>query len=254
MTQIRALIVDDEVLARRGIRNQLRHTPDIVVIGEAGNGREALAVIREKKPDLVFLDVQMPLLDGFGVIERLDKQLPAAIVFITAFDEHAIRAFEVNALDYLLKPIDPRRFQKTLERVRSQLMNARSAGHDDRLLALLVELKSQRDYLQRIPLKQNGRISFINVAEIEWINAQGNYIELHTRNAQHLLRDTMDGIESKLDPAKFVRLRRSIIARIDQIKALHPLTKGEFAVILTRGQELRSSRRYRRNLDVLLKN
>jgi two-component system LytT family response regulator len=241
-------------LARRGIRNQLRHTPDIVVIGEAGHGLEALAVIREKKPDLVFLDVQMPLLDGFGVIERLDKQLPAAIVFITAFDEHAIRAFEVNALDYLLKPIDPRRFQKTLERVRSQLMNARSAGHDDRLLALLDELKSQREYLQRIPLKQNGRISFLNVAEIEWINAQGNYIELHTRNAQHLLRDTMDGIESKLDPAKFVRLRRSIIARIDQIKALHPLTKGEFAVILTRGQELRSSRRYRRNLDVLLKN
>jgi two-component system LytT family response regulator len=254
MTEIRALIVDDEVLARRGIRNQLKHAPDVVVIGEASNGREALAAIREKKPDLVFLDVQMPLLDGFGVIERLDQQLPPAIVFVTAFDEHAIRAFEVNALDYLLKPVDPRRFQKTLERVRSQLMSARTAGQDHRILALLNELKSRREYLQRIPLKQNGRISFLNVSDIEWINAQGNYVELHTRSAQHLLRDTMDGIESKLDPAKFVRLRRSIIARIDQIKSLHPLTKGEFEVILTRGQQLRSSRRYRRNLDVLLKN
>ena len=254
MTEIRALIVDDEVLARRGIRNQLKHVPDVVVIGEASNGREALAAIREKNPDLVFLDVQMPLLDGFGVIERLDKHLPAAIVFVTAFDEHAIRAFEVNALDYLLKPVDPRRFQKTLERVRSQLMSARTAGQDHRIQALLNELKSRREYLQRIPLKQNGRISFLNVSEIEWISAQGNYVELHTRTSQHLLRDTMDGIEGKLDPAKFVRLRRSIIARIDQIKSLHPLTKGEFEVILTRGQHLRSSRRYRRNLDVLLKN
>jgi two-component system LytT family response regulator len=140
-------------LARRGIRNQLKHAPDVRVIGEASNGREALAAIREKNPDLVFLDVQMPLLDGFGVIERLDKHLPAAIVFVTAFDEHAIRAFEVNALDYLLKPVDPRRFQKTLERVRSQLMSARTAGQDHRILALLNELKSRREYLQRIPLK-----------------------------------------------------------------------------------------------------
>src|SRR5689334_25164761 len=187
MTEIRVLIVDDEVLARRGIRNQLKQAPDVSVIGEASNGREAVVAIREKKPDLVFLDVQMPLLDGFGVIERLDKQLPAAIVFVTSFDEHGIRAFEVNALDYLLKPVDPRRFQKTLARVRSQLTNAHTAGHDDRILALLDELKSRREYLQRIPLKQNGRISFLNVSEIEWIHAQGNYVELHTRNAQHLL-------------------------------------------------------------------
>jgi two-component system LytT family response regulator len=254
MTEIRALIVDDELLARRGIRNQLKHAPDVAIIGEASNGREALAAIRDKKPDLVFLDVQMPLLDGFEVIEQLDKQLPAAIVFVTAFDEHAIRAFEVNALDYLLKPVDPRRFQKTLDRVRAQLSDAGTAGRDERILSLLNELKSRREYLKRIPFKQNGRIFFLNVSEIEWINAQGNYVELHTRNAQHLLRDTMDGIESKLDPAKFVRLRRSIIARIDQIKALHPLAKGEFEVILTGGQQLRSSRRYRRNLDVLLKN
>ena len=254
MAEIRTLIVDDEVLARRGIRNQLKHAPDVAVIGEASNGREALAAIREKKPDLVFLDVQMPLLDGFEVIEKLDQQLPAAIVFVTAFDEHAIRAFEVNALDYLLKPVDPRRFQKTLDRVRAQLREAGTARRDERILSLLNELKSRREYLKRIPLKQNGRISFLNVSEIEWINAQGNYVEVHTRHAHHLLRDTMDGIESKLDPAKFVRLRRSIIARIDQIKALHPLAKGEFEVILTRGQQLRSSRRYRRNLDVLLKN
>jgi two-component system, LytTR family, response regulator len=257
MTEIRALIVDDEVLARRGIRNQLKHAPDVAVIGEASNGREALTAIREKKPDLVFLDVQMPLLDGFGVIERLDKHLPAAIVFVTAFDEHAIRAFEVNALDYLLKPVDPRRFQKTLDRVRAQLNNSQPQRRDEKLLALLENLKSannrRQEYLQRLPLKETGRVSFVDVNDIDWIEAQGNYVELHTGNGHHFLRETMSRIESKLDPARFVRLRRSIIARIDQIKSLQPLAKGEFEVLLKSGHKFKSSRRYRRRLDVLLR-
>ena len=218
MTEIRALIVDDELLARRGIRNQLKLAPDVAVIGEASNGREALAAIREKNPDLVFLDVQMPLLDGFGVIERLDKHLPAAIVFVTAFDEHAIRAFEVNALDYLLKPVDPERFQKTLGRVRLQLVNSQSRGRDERLFALLENLKSangQRpEYLQRLPLKDTGRISFVDVNNIDWIKAQGNYIELHTGSGHHFLRETMSGIENKLDPARFVREVRTEMARV----------------------------------------
>lgn len=258
MTEIRALIVDDEVLARRGVRNQLQHAPDVQVVGEASNGRDAVEAIKKQKPDLVFLDVQMPLLDGFGVIETLPAQyLPPAIVFVTAFDEHAIRAFEINALDYLLKPIDPERFQKTLERVRSQLNNSHAKDRDEKLLALLQSLKEERngqpEYLHRIPLKQNGRISFLDVNSIEWINAQGNYVELHTAGGHHLLRETMDGIESKLEPSKFVRLRRSIIARIDQIRALQPRAKGEFEIVLQSGQKFQSSRRYRRNLDPLLK-
>jgi two-component system LytT family response regulator len=258
VTEIRALIVDDELLARRGIRNQLKHARGVEVIGEATNGRDAVAAIKEKKPDVVFLDVQMPLLDGFGVIETLEhKYLPPAIVFVTAFDEHAIRAFEINALDYLLKPVDPERFQKTLWRVREQLANARVAQRDERLFALLSEMKSAGDerakHLQRVPLKQNGQVFFLDVFEIEWIKAQGNYVELHTRSAHHLLRETMDRIEQKLDPRQFVRLRRSLIARVDQIKSLHPLAKGEFEVVLKNGAKLQSSRRYRRNLDVLLK-
>jgi two-component system LytT family response regulator len=258
MTEIRALIVDDEVLARRGIRNQLKHAPDVEVVGEAANGRDAVEAIKQKKPDVVFLDVQMPLLDGFGVIETLDlKYIPPAIVFVTAFDEHAIRAFEINALDYLLKPIDPERFQKTLGRVRSQLNNSQANRRDQKLFALLqsLRLKSSDDagYLQRIPLKQNGRICFLNVNAIDWIHAQGNYVELHTTSGHHLLRETMDGIETKLDPKMFVRLRRSVIVRIDQIKALHSRAKGEFDVCLKSGREFQSSRRYRRNLDVLIK-
>lgn len=258
MTEIRALIVDDEVLARRGIRNQLRHAPDFEVVGEATNGRDAVEAIKQKKPDVVFLDVQMPLLDGFGVIETLDtKHMPPAIVFVTAFDEHAIHAFEINALDYLLKPVDPARFQKTLGRVRSQLNNSQANHRHEKLFALLQSMKSKSNddagYLRRIPLKQNGRISFLNVNAIEWIHAQGNYVELHALSSHHLLRETMDGIERKLDPRMFVRLRRSIIVRVDQIKTLRARTRGEFDVVLKSGQEFQSSRRYRRNLDVLLK-
>jgi two-component system LytT family response regulator len=258
MTKIRAIIIDDELFARRGIRNQLKDSPDVEVIGEAANGREAVKAIEQKNPDLVFLDVQMPLLDGFGVIEALGEvHLPPAIVFVTAFDEHAIRAFEINALDYLLKPIDPRRFQKTLERVRTQLNNSQTIRRDEKLFALLQDLKTLKSerpaYLQRVALKEAGRISFLDVDEIDWISAQGNYVELHTKDGKHLLRETMDGIERKLDASKFLRLRRSTIVRIEQIKELYPLYNGEFEVVLRNGLKLSSSRRYRQNLDVLLK-
>jgi len=206
----------------------------------------------------VFLDVQMPLLDGFGVIQTLDEQeLPPAVVFVTAFDEHAIRAFEINALDYLLKPVDPARFQKTLGRIRLRVKNFQAGRRDEKLSALIRNLKpanGQRpEYVQRLPLKDTGRISFVDVNDIDWIKAQGNYVELHTASSHHFLRETMSGIENKLDPARFVRLRRSIIARIDQVSSLHPLARGEFEVVLKSGQKFKSSRRYRRKLDVLIK-
>jgi two-component system, LytTR family, response regulator len=257
--KIRALIVDDEPIARRGIRLSLRGEKDVEIIGECGDGRAALLAIREQRPDLVFLDVQMPLLDGFGVVAALDYEHLPAIVFVTAYDEHAIRAFEAGALDYLLKPFERERFQKTLARARRQILQP---GRDDlnrRLGALLDSLKpeSREDEpsrtLERIPIKEAGRIIFLSVGEIDWIEAQGNYVQLHAGRESHLLRETMDGIERKLDPDKFLRLRRSTLVSIERIKELQPLFNGEYVVILQDGTRLSSSRRYRKNLDALLK-
>jgi two-component system LytT family response regulator len=253
--QIRVLIVDDEPVARRGLRNQLRKAGDVEVIGEAGNGRDAVETIIQTRPDLVFLDVQMPLLDGFRVIETLAADnLPPAIVFVTAFDEHAIRAFEINALDYLLKPVDPKRLQKTLQRAREQIRNSRNGERDEKLYALLRDLQSrQSTYLQRFVVKKNGRIIFLDAGEIEWVSSDGNYVQLHNQGKSHLLRETMDGLECKLDPREFIRIRRSTIVRTGNIQELQPLFNGEYAVILKDGTQLQSSRRYRRNLDALLK-
>jgi two-component system LytT family response regulator len=253
--QIRVLIVDDEPVARRGLRNQLKKAGDIEVIAEAGNGRDAVETIVQTRPDLVFLDVQMPLLDGFRVIETLtEEHLPPAIVFVTAFDEHAIHAFEINALDYLLKPVDPKRLQKTLQRAREQIRSTRTVERDEKLFALLRDLKSLKtEYLQRFVVKKDGRIFFLDANEIEWVSSEGNYVQLHSRAKTHLLRETMDRLECKLNPREFIRIRRSTIVRTDVIKELQPLFNGEYGVILKDGTQLQSSRRYRRNLDALLK-
>jgi two-component system LytT family response regulator len=257
--KIRALVVDDEPIARRGIRRLLQTAPDIEIIGEAGNGQDAIAAVEKQKPDLVFLDIQMPLLDGFSVIEKIGLANLPEIVFVTAFDEHAIRAFEINALDYLLKPIDPERFKKCLERVRERMKNSEDGKLDDKLSALLQSLESakanseQPVFLERVVIKDAGRIFFVGVDEIIWISSEGNYVKLHTKGKSHLLRETMDGLENKLNSHDFLRLRRSTIVRIEQIKELHPLFNGEFAVILKDGTKLTSSRRYRQNLNSILK-
>ncbi len=257
--RIRVLIVDDEPLARRGIRQLLEPEKDFEIVGEAANGREAVSAIEKLAPDLVFLDIQMPLLDGFSFIEKLGAGLLPEIVFITAYDEHAIRAFEINALDYLLKPINPERFQKTLNRVREQIKNGRTKDIDHRLSALLQSLESaklnpeQTVYLDRIAVKDAGRITLVDVNEIDWISSEGNYVQLHAKGKTHLLRETMDGIERKLNPQKFLRLRRSTIVRVEEIKELTPLFNGEFELVLKNGTKLSSSRRYRKNLETILK-
>lgn len=258
--KIRALIVDDEPIARRGIRQQLKSAaPDVEVVGEAANGREAVAAIEKQKPDLVFLDIQMPVLDGFSVVEKLSAKNLPEIVFVTAFDEHAIRAFETGALDYLLKPVDPKRFRKTLERVRLRIKNEQTGELENKLSTLLKNLESARsdlekkEYLERVAVKEAGRIFFLDAGEIDWVSSEGNYVKLHAKDKSHLLRETMDGLETKLDPRRFLRLRRSTIVRIEQIKELHPLFNGEFEVVLKSGAKLSSSRRYRQNLDALLK-
>lgn len=258
MKKIRALIVDDEPIARRGIRQHLRNETDVEIVGECRNGREAVAAIQRDSPDLVFLDVQMPLLDGFGVLHEIGSAHAPAIVFITAYDQHAIRAFDVNALDYLLKPIDGDRFQTALTRVRRQLQNSNAEDLKQKLVTLLEHLgKSQTDakqkYLDRVVIKESGRVFFLRTNEIDWLNAQGNYVLLHTKNSTHLLRETINGMESKLDPEKFLRIRRSTMVRIERIKELQPLFNGEYAVILKDGTQLTSSRRYRPNVDAFLK-
>lgn len=259
MESIRALIIDDEPIARRGIRRLLESEPDIEVIGECTDGREAIDAIEKQNPDLIFLDVQMPLVDGFGVIKEVGARNLPAVVFITAYDEHAIRAFEVNALDYVLKPVDPERFTRTLARAREHIGDSRTKRLDEKLTALLRSLQQVQGLgepppqPERIAIKKQGHISFIGTEEIDWLCAQGNYVQVHAGPETHLLRETVDGMERRLDPRKFVRLRRSTIVRTQQIKEMHPLFNGEYAVILKDGTRLQSSRRYRKNLDTVLK-
>jgi two-component system, LytTR family, response regulator len=253
--KIRVLVVDDEPLARRGIRQLLETETDFEIVGECKNGREAAASLEKLAPELIFLDVQMPLVDGFSFIEKIGAENLPEIVFVTAFDEHAIHAFETGAIDYLLKPVDPLRFQKTLERARERIKNSKPRELEQKLSDLLENLKlpEAEKYLERIAIKKAERIVFVRADEIVWISSEGNYVKLHTARETHLLRETMDKIEQKLNPDKFLRLRRSVIASIEQIKELHPLFGGEFEVVLNGGIKLSSSRRYRKNLDALLK-
>jgi two-component system LytT family response regulator len=250
--KIRALIVDDEPLAREGIRMRLKQEPDVELIGACKNGREAVAAILRDAPDLVFLDIQMPRLDGFGVIEAVGVRQMPHVIFVTAYDEHALRAFEVNALDYLLKPIDGGRFSESLERVRSRIHGENLEAVGERLKKMMASLGVERSHLERLSIKSAGRITFIGVDEIDWIEAADNYVEVHSGRESHLLHATMNSLESRLDPNKFLRIHRSIIVNISRIKELHPMFHGGYRVILKDGAQLTSGRRYRENLQKLL--
>jgi len=249
MKRIRVLIVDDEPIARRGVRLQLKGEPEVEIIGECANGLEAVAAIQELSPDLVFLDVQMPEMDGFEVIEAIGVEQVPQVIFVTAYDQYTLRAFEVHALDYLLKPFDRERFLKALNHARSSLQR----GEINRqLMALLDDRLAARKPLERLVIKSGGRIYFLNVEEVDWIEAADNYVELHVGRESHLLRETISRLESKLDPGRFLRVRHSTIVNLDRVKELRPLFRGEYLIILRDGTELTSSRRYRRNLDAIL--
>jgi two-component system LytT family response regulator len=251
---MKVLIVDDEPLARERVRRHLRDEPGVEIVGEAGNGREAVAVIEEKTPDLVFLDVQMPEMNGFDVLKALEENKIPAIVFTTAYDKYAIQAFEFHALDYLLKPFSRERFRRSVRHAREQLENSRQSGSiDERLVSLLENLKAKK-YLERIVVKSSGRVFFIKTDEIDWIEAAGNYLKLHVGRDAHLIRETMQSIEAKLDPEKFFRIHRSTLVQIDRIKELQPLFGGDYAVILRNGAELNLSRNYRDRLPKLFGN
>lgn len=252
MDKIRVLIVDDESIARQGLRLLLKLESDIEVIGECANGLEAVTAIQELSPDLVFLDVQMPELDGFGVVEAVGLNRLPMIIFITAYDKYALRAFEISAVDYLLKPFDRERFQNTLWRARKQLHLQNAGALDHRIESLIENLGGAKKYLQRIVVKSGGRIFFLNVEEIDWIEASGNYVSLNVKGKTHLVRETMNGMESKLDPKKFLRIRQSVIVNLDKVSELQPLFKGEYIVLMQDGTKLTSSRGYHKRITQLL--
>jgi two-component system LytT family response regulator len=248
--KIRALIVDDEPLARERMRSLLGVEPDVDVVGEASNGLDAVDAILDRSPDLVFLDVHMPKLDGFEVIETVGADRMPAVVFVTAYDQHALRAFEVQALDYLLKPFDSDRFQGTLRRVRQQMQHAETGDLSQKLLALVRDLKGERQSrAERLVVKSGGRLFFLRTDEIDWIEAAGNYVRLHVGAEGHLLRETMTAIESRLNPEIFFRIHRSHIVNIERIKELQPWFNGEYVVILRNGTKLTLSRGYRERLQ-----
>ena len=266
MEPIETLIVDDEVLARQRIRNLLRGRDNFAVIGECSNGREAVIAIRRHAPALVFLDVQMPDLDGFGVLEALPiDQLPV-VVFVTAYDQYAVRAFEFHALDYLLKPFDDERFEKTLGWAQAQLEQQQFRQLSERMFALLEDHHSKTKSgsvkeptspadsvpLSRLIVKSAGRVFFIRAEEIDWIEADGYYARLHVGAKSHLLRDTLTNLESQLDHNRFLRIHRSTIVNLERIRELQTQSHGECTVVLNDGTQLKLSRGYRDRLTTLL--
>ena len=252
-TKIRTVIVDDEELARDRIQTLLELQPDVEIVGVCTDGPSAVELIDRVQPDLVFLDVQMPGMDGFEVVENLERAKMPAVVFVTAHDAHALRAFEIHALDFLLKPFDQTRFEKALEHARGHLSRDKSTTVlDSRLVTLLEELHEERKYSERLIVKSSGRVFFVRTEEIDWVEASGNYVKIHTKSDAHLLRESMKNMEAKLDPKTFVRIHRSAIVNIDHIKELEPWFHGEYIVIMRDGTRLTASRVFSDRLSALI--
>jgi two-component system LytT family response regulator len=246
--KIRTVIVDDEPLARERLHGLLQRHADIEVVAECGDGREAVKTIGKEKPDLVFLDIQMPELDGFGVLAELQGKHIPAVVFVTAYDRFALKAFEVHALDYLLKPFDRERFDKALTRARQQINKEQAQDLSAKISSLLADLKPEAQAADRLAIKTPGRVVFVKLDEIDWIEAADNYVNIHQGQTSHLLRETMASLEQRLPSSKFVRISRSAIVNIDRIKEMQPLFHGEYAVILRSGARLTLTRGYRESL------
>jgi two-component system LytT family response regulator len=244
---VRVLIVDDEPLARRGVCVRLRNFPDVKIVGECGDGESAVDSILSLEPDLVFLDVQMPGVDGFDVLRALPAERLPAVIFLTAHEEHALRAFEVHALDYLLKPLDDERLAAAVNRAQKQLDTASKAVMAGRILRLLDQ--NSKQYASRFVVRTGSRIQVVSAEDLEWIAAADDYSELHTRNSTYLLRETMNSLEQKLDPARFVRIHRSRIVRLDRILELRTIENREYMVRLHDGSQHRSSRTYSDRLE-----
>ncbi len=250
---IKTIIVDDEPLAREKLRGFLEQESDFEILGECRDGREALETIEAEKPDLVFLDIQMPEMDGFEVLENLDPGALPTVIFVTAYDQYAIKAFDVHAIDYLLKPFDRQRFIDALGRARAEHERRRVGGARRQLMDLLQEVESRRaEFPARLVIKTSGRVVFLNVDDIDWVDAAGNYVRIHTGSESHMLRETMGRLESRLDPEKFLRIHRSTIVNIERIRELQQQFHGDYLVVLKNGQRLTLSRSYRDRIQELL--
>jgi two-component system LytT family response regulator len=244
---VRALIVDDEPLARRGVALRLKKFRDVEVIGECGDGPAAVEKILQLSPDIVFLDVQMPGMDGFEVLRALPGQNLPSVIFLTAYEQHALRAFEVHALDYILKPVDDERFSKAVHRARQVHATGSRIQMADRILRMLEENSPKR--VSRFPVRVGTRIQIVLTDDIEWIAAAGDYAELHVGGRSHLLRESMNSLEEKLDPEQFLRIHRSRIVRAASIRELRHIDNREYLVRLSDGSEHRSSRTFADRLD-----
>jgi two-component system LytT family response regulator len=247
VSEVRALIVDDEAPARERLRRMLGAEPDVRVVGEADDGTRAVDAIRAIESDIVFLDIQMPGRDGFGVIDEVGPDVMPHVVFITAYDEHALRAFEVRAVDYLLKPISPDRLREAIDRVRERLHDSAVAHTEARGAALheLVEALAPRTYMHRVLVHVDDRAILLPVARIDWIEADRNYVWLHTGGKALPLRQPISAIAERLDPQLFLRINRSVIVRLDAVQEMHPWSHGDYRVVLTDGSSTVWSRRYR---------
>jgi len=249
---VRALIVDDEALARKFIRRMLKEDRDFEIIGECSNGKEAVAMIKHESPDVVFLDVQMPEMDGLAVLESIGVERLPEIIFTTAYEQYAIRAFELHALDYLLKPFDHARFKDAIKYAKERFRSEHQNDGRTQISALLENIKNKPQYLERLVIKAAGRITFLSTNEITWIEADDKYVHLHTSKTRPMVRQTLSAMEEQLDPGKFRRVHRSAIVNVERIAELQPLFSGEYSILLQDGTKLTLSRNYKDKLFELL--
>ena len=248
------LIVDDEPLARAGLRMWLADDPEVSSIQEAKDGREAVTAIRSDRPDLIFLDVQMPEMDGFSVVREIGADRMPAVIFVTAHDQHAIQAFEISAIDYLLKPVTEERFTQALMRAKTRLQSRPSDEANRQIIGLLETIVSPRRHIERLAVRSAGKTVFVDVDEIDWIEAAENYAQLHCGRTVHLLHVPMNTLEKSLDPERFLRIHRSTIVNVGRIKDLQPGVHGEFVLTLRSGVQLQSGRTYQEKLRALATN
>jgi two-component system LytT family response regulator len=242
---VRTLVADDEPIARKRLVRLLENEPEAELVAACGTGLEAVDAIRAHTPQLLFLDVQMPGLDGFGVLESLGTSIPPAVVFVTAFDAYAIQAFDANALDYLLKPFDADRFHRAFARARDRLHQPTSGAESAQLSALLAGLARPRQSAERLAVRTEGRVYFVRVSDIDWIETASNYVRLHTGKTTHLLREPLSTLETRLDAGQFLRIHRTTVVNVERIRELQPWFSGEFIAILHDGTRLKVSRGYR---------
>ncbi len=247
---LRALIVDDEELARERVREMLRGESDVEIVAECDGGEQAVAAIREKRPDLVFLDVQMPELDGFGVLDRLDESELPRVIFVTAYDQHALRAFDAHALDYLLKPFREERFRDAVQRARESIGQGREDVKQS-LRELLSELRGE-EAVEHLVVRSPGKIRFVPVADVDWVESAGNYVMVHVGSESHLMRETMSELDARLDSRRFVRTHRTAIVAIARIREVKISTAGDGRVFLENDQVVPLSRRFRKRFDEAL--